>query len=183
MTLNSNYVLNNFDTHCYGIYSIGEWNLGGFYSLRNPYYLEFKKQIIATLCVDILVLPEIHCLPEESVIIDNFTTFQNNRLPISRANRGSGGIAIALHNKLLDTHDVISVIKGVDGQLALILKNSLTDFTVGILALYLPPDSYHYGKDPETFFNEAAVLYEDLSECDLVVGSGDLNSRTKEIIE
>ena len=37
------------------------------------------------------------------------------------------------------------------------------------------------GKDPETFFNEASVLFEDLSDCDIRIGGGDLNARTKEM--
>ena len=38
-----------------------------------------------------------------------------------------------------------------------------------------------YGKDPETFFNEASVLFDDLSDCDIRIGGGDLNARTREI--
>ena len=49
--------------------------------------------------------------------------------------------------------------------------------------MYLPPDNYIYGKDPENFFNHASVLWEDLFDCDLLVGGGDLNSRTKNMID
>ena len=52
---------------------------------------------------------------------------------------------------------------------------------LGIVALYLSPDSYLYGQDPENFIDEATVLWKDLSECDLLVGAGDLNSRTQQI--
>ena len=132
---------------------------------------------------DILVLPEIHCLPNESFQINNYTIFQNNRPPGPRATHGSGGVAIALHNSLLNSHSIISIVKGVDGQLAIQLENNFNNFKIGILALYLSPDNYHYGRDPETFFNEAAVLYEDLTGCDLLVGTGDVNCRTKQLIE
>ena len=97
--------------------------------------------------------------------------------------RGSGGIAIAINNSMLKTHTLVSVIKGIDGQISIKLLNTTNDFMIGILALYLPPESYIYGKDPETFFNEAGVLWEDLYDCDLVVGGGDLNSRTKDMID
>ena len=33
-----------------------------------------------------------------------------------------------------------------------------------------------------TFFNRASVLWEDLFDCDLIVGGGDVNSRTKNMI-
>ena len=99
------------------------------------------------------------------------------------ARRGSGGIAIAIHNTVLAYHTIVSIVRSLDGQLAIKLVNSVNNYSIGILALYLPPDNYIYGKDPENFFNQAAVMWEDMTECDLLVGSGDLNCRTKQIIE
>ena len=52
---------------------------------------------------------------------------------------------------------------------------------IGVHGLYLSPDSYIYGQDSESFFNNAAVVWQNLSDCDLLVGSGDLNARTKEV--
>ena len=54
---------------------------------------------------------------------------------------------------------------------------------LGVVGYYLSPDSYIYGQDPENFFNEASVIWDDLSDCDLLIGSGDLNSRTKQMID
>ena len=51
---------------------------------------------------------------------------------------------------------------------------------VGLLANYLPPDSYHYGKDPESYYLDNSLVYSDLNDCDLVIAGGDLNSRTRE---
>ena len=53
------------------------------------------------------------------------------------------------------------------------------DFKIGILANYLSPDNYHYGQDPEGYFSHATSLWEDLRDCDLCIGAGDLNARTK----
>ena len=99
------------------------------------------------------------------------------------ARRGSGGIAIAINNILFDTHTLVSVVKGVDGQISVKLQNNFNDLKLGILGLYLPPENYLYGKDPENFFNEAGVLWEDLFDCDLIVGGGDLNARTKNTVD
>ena len=96
---------------------------------------------------------------------------------------GSGGIAIALHNSLLSTHIIIGTFKGIDGQLGLKIKNTLNDFTIGILGLYLSPDSFHYGQDAEGYFNECSVQWDDLGDCDLLVGAGDVNSRTKQLLD
>ena len=57
------------------------------------------------------------------------------------------------------------------------------DFKLGIIANYLPPDNYHYGRDPEGFFNSNSVLWGDFTDTDLLVGGGDLNARTKSLID
>ena len=54
---------------------------------------------------------------------------------------------------------------------------------VGIVAMYLSPDNYRYGQDAEGFFNNAVVMWQDLLDCDLLIGGGDLNSRTKESLD
>ena len=67
-----------------------------------------------------------------------------------------------------------------DGILAIKIRCSDNDLVIGLLANYLPPDSFHYGKDPESFYLDNSLVYSDLSDCDLVVAGGDLNSRTRE---
>ena len=72
---------------------------------------------------------------------------------------------------------------GCDGQIGIKLKNKFNDFIVGILALYLSPDNYKYGRDAEEFFNNATVIWQDLSDSDLLIGAGDVNSRTKMLLD
>ena len=48
-----------------------------------------------------------------------------------------------------------------------------------MLCNYLPPESYRYGKDAESYFTDSSILISDLSDCDLIVAGGDLNARTK----
>ena len=113
--------------------------------------------------------------------IDNFTVFQVNRKVNDNNRRGSGGIAIAVNSSVLETHTIEGVYKGIDGQLGLRLKNRLNDLLLGIFGIYLPPDSYIYGQDTEHFFSEASVLWNDSIDCDLLIGSGALNARTKDL--
>ena len=168
--------------HSYGQYIVGEWNLCGWKSAKNPYYVEYKRNVISCLYFDFLILPETHCMNDESIMLENYIVYNNNRRPIGNNNtRGSGGIAIAVNKNILKDHIVINVTKGIDGQISLKCKNIYNEFTVGILGLYLPPETYIYGKDPEAFFNEASVLFEELSDCDMRIGGGDLNARTREI--
>ena len=138
---------------------------------------------MSSLYHDFYILPETHCLPNETFVISNYTVYQNNRTPYGNVNLGSGGIAIAIHNSILDCHTIKTVIKGIDGQIAIKLKCNSTEFTVGVFGLYLSPDSYRYGQDAEGFFNEASVIWQDLSDCDMLIGSGDINARTKELVD
>ena len=167
--------------HDYGKYIVGEWNICGWKTSKNPYYVEFKKSVISCLYFDFLILPETHCLAEESILLENYSVYHNNRKVIGNRTHGSGGIAIAINNQILQNHIILNITKGIDGQISMKLRNRLNGFTVGILGLYLAPENYIYGKDPENFFNEATILYENLSDCDLRIGGGDLNARTKEI--
>ena len=61
--------------HEYGKYVIGSWNINGFYSVRNPYYLTFKLAVIKYLYFDILVMPEHHCTNDQVLKIDNYEIY------------------------------------------------------------------------------------------------------------
>ena len=129
-----------------------------------------------------MILPETHCLAGETIILENYSVFHNNRNVINKnRTHGSGGIAIAVSNKILQDHIILNITRGIDGQISMKLKNRYNDFILGILGLYLAPENYIYGKDAENFFIEATALFENLSDCDLRIGGGDLNARTKEI--
>ena len=69
----------------------------------------------------------------------------------------------------------------MDGLLGIKLQNNQNSFKLGIIANYLPPDSFHYGQDPEGYFNDLASMWQDFSDCDLRIGGGDLNARTKQL--
>ena len=138
---------------------------------------------MTSLYSDFWVLPETHCLENDIISLESYTIYQYNRIVPSKNRRGSGGIAIAVHNSVLETHVLIGIFKGIDGQLGLKLKNSLNDFLLGVVGYYLSPNSYIYGQDPENYFNEASGIWDDFSDCDLLVGSGDVNARTQEIVD
>lgn len=146
--------------------------------------MDFKKCVIGSYYFDIVIIPETHCLPGQNIEIDNYKIFQTNRPPLHNSTHGSGGIAIAVNHSLLKYHEVISILNyNVDGQLAITLKNKINGFTLGVIGCYLSPNSFHYGRDPEGFFNNAAALWQDLIDCDLRVGGGDLNARTKQLLD
>ena len=109
---------------------MGTWNINGFYSARNPYYMTFKLSVIKYLYFDVLVMPEHHCINDQVLKIDNYEIFQYNRKSDANLSHGSGGIAIAVHRTVLDTHIVVGTYKGMDGQLAIKLRNIKTEFSI-----------------------------------------------------
>ena len=145
--------------------------------------MTFKRNIIDAFYHDFIILPETHCLPNESIEFEQYKIYQNNRVPYGHGTLGSGGIAIGIHDSVLECHTVLTVFKGIDGQIAIKIKCNKTEVIVGVLGLYLSPDSYRYGQDAEGFFNQASALWQDLSDCDLIIGAGDVNARTKEILD
>ena len=166
-------------------YKICAWNVNGWYSKEHPENTKFKYDTVTLLDHDIYFLSETFCKNDDTISVNNYTCFNFNRQNISkRSIRGSGGLAILLSNKLLVSHTVLSVIKGnQDGILGLKLKSHENDSLIGLITNYLPPDSFHYGKDPESYFLDNSVMYDELIDCDLLICGGDLNSRTKTMLD
>ena len=139
----------------------------------------FRQSVLSELNLDIYCVSETHCINDEIIYVPNYKTFQLNRKEPNCRLRGSGGVAIFIRDDLFKYHKVLSEYKCRDGLLSLKLLNVETEATVGIISNYLSPDSYKYGKNPEGYFNDLSSLWTDLSDCDLLIGGGDLNSRTK----
>ena len=174
----NNVLINDLNTNKY---KIGAWNLNGFISKEHPENTGFKCNVINRLKFDAIFLSETFCRRDETISIPNYKVVQYNRQKISRrAVRGSGGCPIALSNQLLSNHVIIATYHGrQDGILAVKLKCTDNNALIGMLCNYLPPESYRYGKDAESYFTDCSIVISDLSDCDLIVAGGDLNARTK----
>ena len=62
-------------------------------------------------------------------------------------------------------HAIVATYRGrQDGILAVKLRCIHNDMLIGLLVNYLPPDSLHYGKDPEGYFLDNSLVYSDLSD-------------------
>ena len=164
-------------------YTIGQFNVNGWFSAKNPYYTEFKLNVLKCINVEIVILCETHCINDQVLKINDYTVYQHNRQPKGGGRHGSGGVAIGLKNSLLFTHEILGLYKTFDGIIGIKLRNIYTDYTIGIMGNYLSPDNYHYGRDAETYFNYCSVLWDTLSDCDLRVGTGDYNARTKQLVD
>ena len=103
--------------HIYGKYIVREWNTMGFLSISKPYNTIFKKTIISNLYADFWIISETHCRQNEMIELDSYTIYQFNRESNANNRRGSGGIAIAVNNSVLETHTLVGIFKGIDGQI------------------------------------------------------------------
>ena len=174
-------VSNSSSLRQFNSYKVGVWNANGWKSVTHQENIVFKENVVKIMDLDNYLLSETHCFKNQILSIDGFKIIQYNRSKISeRAIKGSGGVAIAINNKILTNHCIVAVYRGNhDGILSVKLKNNDNDALIGIVVNYLPPDTFHYGRDPEGYFADNAVIWSDLSDCDLVLGGGDVNSRTK----
>ena len=113
-----------------------------------------------SLELDVVLISETFCKKNDTLCIPNYEIVQFNRQKVSpRAIRGSGGVAIALSNKFMANHAIVATYRGrQDGILAVKLRCTDNDMLIGLLVNYLPPDSFHYGKDPESFLDALASL-------------------------
>ena len=145
----------------------------------------FRELVLYHLNPSVIVITETHCCKDEIISIEGYKVVQYNRKNVSQfSTKGSGGLAIAFQNLFLKSYNVLKVYHSShDGILAIKLYNKFFDVNIAIVGNYLPPDSFHYGRDPETSFNANSVIWTDLSDCDLLVGAGDLNSRTKNYLD
>ena len=164
---------------------IGAWNTNGWNSDRHPENTIFKCSAVNSLELDVVFITETFCKKNDILSITNYQVVQFNRQNISsRSIRGSGGCAIALSNKFMSNHVIVATYRGrQDGILAVKLRCTENDMLIGLLVNYLPPHGFHYGKDPESFFLDNSLVFSDLSDCDLLVAGGDLNSRTKDDLD
>ena len=112
--INSDYV-DLQSRHIYGKYIVREWNTMGFLSISKPYNTIFKNKIISNLYSDFWIIPETHCKENDIIELESYTVYQFNRAVNVNNRRGSGGIAIAVNNSVLETHVVMGIFKGVDG--------------------------------------------------------------------
>ena len=121
--------------HIAGVYTLAEWNLMGYLSVKNPSNMNFKKLVVELLYHDFYIFPETHCFDNETVEFEKCKVFSNNRVPSRHVKKGSGGIAIGIHCSVLVSYTILSVICGIDGQLAVKLKCNDSDIKVGIAIL------------------------------------------------
>ena len=84
---------------------------------------------------------------------------------------------IYIKNTVSNKYIVNIVDKSRDGILALTMKHKQTDYSYLLIGAYLPPAQSTWGRDAIGFYAHIMNLLYVYNECDMVILTGDLNSR------
>lgn len=104
--------------------------------------------------------------------------YTNNRQNQSnKALKGSGGIATLVKYDLFKSFNV-SIIYQEEGVLGMKLEDKLSNYSILLYNVYIPPESSTWGRDISTLFNNliSEVFVNIETEC--IVMCGDFNART-----
>ena len=151
------------------------WNINGWYDNTKS----IRKNIIAGMKADIVVLCETHLKDDDKVYVnEHYRTIPHNRmLTHLRAKKNYGGICMLIH-RFVDVRYICSTVdKEYDGILAVKFIDKFTKFCFLVIALYLPPEQSTWGRDANSFFAHVLQLIYEYSYCDTIILAGDTNSR------
>ena len=125
-----------------------------------------------------MYLQETWNLKNDTILLDGYTVYCNNRTCINKKSpKGSGGVAIAVKDKMFEEYIVDMLECEVDGVLIMRLTNKHTDYTCALVNVYLPPENSVYGDDPAGMFEHLLANMFELCEMDLIIMGGDFNAR------
>lgn len=137
-----------------------------------------RSKIIRHLNSDIICICETHLQGSNQINIDCYTTFSHNRTLLhKKAPKGSGGVAICVKDYLLNSYNIHVIDKNFDGILAIELKHKVTEFTLIIICVYLPPEYSNRGRECENFFTHLLSIVYFTCYGDVLFICGDLNAR------
>ena len=157
---------------------MGTWNSNSW-SIKENENAAFREAVLKNLDVDILCVNETFLVENDDIKITDYVWLGHNRLNIhKRAKRGSGGVGILLHNRVLHHFKIEVLSKEIEDVLwiKLIAKNS--DLVLCLCSCYLPPKSSSHKVDGETFFNRLMDQVYCFQNEGLVCVCGDINART-----
>lgn len=161
-----------------GCLNVGGWSL---IESENSY---FRRKIVESLDFDIFCVNETFLRKEDSIIVNGYTFYSNNRTNIHRnAKRGSGGVGIFVKNELMSLYNVSILDATVEDILWLKFSSENCAENIVICACYLPPSESTRVNDPDIFYStllEQVYAYQ--NEGRLFI-CGDFNSRVGDAAE
>ena len=85
-----------------------------------------------------------------------------------------------IRNDVYQDFLITIVDKSFDGILAIELLHKITEFTITIICVYLPPENSNYGRDASSFYSHLITLVYDAVNSDVTLICGDFNARIGE---
>ena len=136
-----------------------------------------RTEIILNLDLDIVCVCETHLIGNESISINGYSSYCNNRLvKKGKRKRGSGGVAILVSNKLLSNFVVSRLDCLCDGLIGIRLMSRNVNQSILVLSCYLPPEGSPWANTTLFFSNLTKQVYE-MKEDDMIILAGDFNAR------
>ena len=155
---------------------IGVLNINGYFENSK----DLKNELFSTSDCELLCLTETKLLGDNNINVREYgyVFVGHNRREVHRlAPTGSGGVGLLVKEDLLEDFNVEILDKSYDGILAISIKHKITDYTVNIFIVYLPPERSVHGRDGAAFFNQLIYLTYLHCEYDKFLILGDFNAR------
>ncbi len=94
---------------------------------------------------DIIYVSETHLPVDGGAILEGYIWFGNNRSSQHKnAPTASGGVGIFVRSTLFDKFRVQVCESGYDGIIAVNMCHKITDYTILVFSVYLPPENSPY---------------------------------------
>jgi len=161
--------------------SSGFWNVRGWNGNQSSDNYLLRAQCINHLDHDIIGIAETHLLRSESINLQGYTWFGNNRKYIHKnANHGSGGVGFLIKNTLLQDFEISILNESHEGILWLQMKHKTDEFLLLPCVCYLPPENSSRHSDVNSFFDTLLENMYEYQNKGTAFICGDLNSRCGE---
>ena len=150
---------------------------GASYTNNCPAW-DFKQSAMQQLDSDILCLSETFLRADNGITIPNYVWFGQNRTILnSKANRGSGGVGILIHHRILKRFTVSILEQDYEGIFWVQLESIETGRLLLVCVCYLPPKDSTKSVDGLAFFDKLLCdIYKFQNLGQIVIG-GDFNAR------
>ncbi len=134
---------------------------------------------------DFCLITETWFLPgKERVNVRNHAFFTCDRQDVHRnAPKGSGGVGILIHDRVLNRYKIKEIAYISDGQLGIILENKQNEYQIGIVVGYISPEGSKYGRDADEFYDCLTRFIYAYNNCDHIVLGGDYNARLGQLCD
>ena len=131
---------------------------------------------------DIICLVETHLKDNSQICVDDYLWFGQNRTELHhKAKKGSGGIGILVHKRLLKVFSVKCIENSYEGILWIKFTGKQSKEVFTICCCYLPPENSNRGGHCEEFFDTLLsniYKFQDLGHTQIC---GDLNARCSDM--